>query len=363
MHYCIVGLCLGVALVAAFPNGSPLGFLGFLVFLGSALGLVVLFVRSIVRSVRHGNWHAGQLLAGVLIVLLVSFVVQRLSSPDESREIERTLGIVATTDDLRYCDQLTTKRYLEQVTGVEAPFADELCEYEAASGGADSIEVSEIAIVAGRAEAMVHNDGGSLDGSTLAVSLVEEAGDWKLDRIDGFQHFDRTRFRQAYRRKLIELGSTPAEAECVLAGEQRLSRPEVERAVLHPADDIFAALVVDCDRAGVEGEIAEAIADPILDLPRAGTECAERRLRTASDAELVQLRFDLLTYNQLVFACARGPTLARHRRSLVRESDFDPAVATCVVAALRRRPTRETILLTYDEDRYAQLVETCERER
>lgn len=362
MPYCILGLCLGVALVAAFPNGSLFGFLGFLVFLGSALGLVALFVRSIVRSIRSGNWHGGQLLAGLLIALLVSFVVQRLGSPDESRQIERTLGTVATTDDPRYCDRLTTERYLEQATGAKAPFADDICEAEAESGGADSVEVTEIEIDGDRATATVEYEGGSVDGSRLAVSLVEQDEDWKLDRIDGFRHFDRAGFRQAYRRKLVELGSTGAEAECVLAGERRLSRAEVERAVLHPGDDVFMELVVSCDRAGVEGEIVEAIADPALDLPRAGIECAERRLRGADDAKLVRLQQDPLAYNQLLFACARDGAFAYHRRSLVRESDFDPDVAVCVVGALRARSTRETILLTYDEDRYAQLVETCEAE-
>ncbi len=238
MYAPIIGLCLGVALVATSPSRSPLSFLGTLLFAGSALALLALFAASIVRSVRSRTLHGGQLLAGGIILLLVLFVVQRLDGPSEQTRIERALGKVATSPDLANCDELMTTRYLEQTTAEKMPFADEACESEAGNGAADSVEVRKIMVDGERATAIVAYTGGSLDGSKVAVQLREEDGAWKLDRALEFVHLDRVGFRRAYRRKLREFGFPAQALDCILDRESRYPVEDIERVALEPDDRI-----------------------------------------------------------------------------------------------------------------------------
>jgi hypothetical protein len=350
MYAPLLGLCLGIALVVAFPNRSPLALLGFLVFLTSALALVVLFIRSIVRSIRSREWHGDQLLVGVIVALLVSFFVQRLDSPGESAEIERVVGTVATSTNPAYCDELTTQRYLRQVTGNAFPFADEVCESEASEGAADSVEVREVAVDDNSASAVVANHGGSFDGSVVVTHLVQRDGDWRVDRLASFERFDRER--------LESLGFSRQKAACVLRRERRLSDAEVEAALLDPSYGVFAELVLACDRRGVERRLRWALADPSLRLPRDGVDCVERRLETATDAELAEIQFDLLAYNLMIVECDRGAVLAYQRREL-EAGDLDPAVADCVFATLTGLAPAEAIRLTYDEARYRATIERC----
>jgi hypothetical protein len=360
MYAPIIGLCLGVALVAASPSRSPLSSLGALLFAGSALALLGLFAASIVRSVQSRTLHGGQLLAGGIILLLVLFVVQRFDGPSEETRIERTIGKVAAGANPAYCDELMTGRYLMQTTGEAMPFADEACENEAGNGAADSVEVREIMVDGDRATATVAHAGGSLDGSEVVVQLREEDGTWKLDRALGFRHFDRESFRRAYRRKLRELGFKPQALDCVLEGESRYPDEEVEREALEPDDRIYAGILIACDRRSIERNVIGAIEDSALDSTGQMVECSRDRLAGATDAELMQVQTDIVAYNQLILACGRDALLAFHRRSLVSETELDPGAVECVIGFLESLPARKLINLTYEEDPYEAVLDKCE---
>jgi hypothetical protein len=361
MYFCIIGICASIALVAATPNGSLLAVLGALLFVGSSLALLALFVVSLVRSVRLRTFHGQQLLAGGLLLVLILFAVQRLDRPSPETKIERVIGVVATSTNPAYCVELTTERYLEQTTGVEMPFADDACESDASQGAAESVEVREIAIDGGRASAIVANTGGSFDGSQLEVRLVEQGGDWRLDRLVGFADFDREKFRLAYARKLQALDFPDEAVECVLGQEEKFSGAQVERAVLSPADNFFASIAVDCYREGVERSVLGPIEDPAFDFPESGVKCAERRIRMATDAELVQLQFDIPTYNRLLLSCDRRAFFDYYRQGLAEVSELDRAAVVCVMEAFRGRSTASLIHLIYEQSRYEALIDACER--
>ena len=72
---------------------------------------------------------------------------------------------------------------------------------------------------------MVAFIGGSFDGQTVDIDLVEEDGDWKLDEVEGFVNFDPEkidrRFRKRARRIRREMNRNVI--ECVIEGLEELS--------------------------------------------------------------------------------------------------------------------------------------------
>lgn len=358
MYIPIVGLCLGVALVAASPDRSLLAIVGALLFAASAIALLVLFVVSVARSIRSRSLHGGQLLAGGILLLLVLFVVQRLDGPSPEAKIERTIGKAMTGTDPDICEGLMTERYLEQSTGEEMPFADDACANEIGHGGTESVEVSRIEIDDGSATALVANRGGSLDGSRFVVRLREEGGGWKLDRMVRFDLFDRAGFRRAYREKLAKVDFPARAANCILARELRFPDAAIEREALEPDFRVFAGLVVGCARASVERNLVGSIADPALGFSPRAVECGRRRLARASDAELMRVQLYVSAYTKLLLACDRAAFLDFHRRELA--DDLDPAAAECVVGSLGALPNDGMIRLAYDQERYEALIDECE---
>jgi hypothetical protein len=61
------------------------------------------------------------------------------------------------------------------------------------TGNPTSVDVSNVAITGARATATVAIRGGDLDGQTLMLGLAHEGGQWKLDRVESFLHFDRAK--------------------------------------------------------------------------------------------------------------------------------------------------------------------------
>jgi hypothetical protein len=303
MYFCILGLCAGIALVAASPHRSLLSILGTLLFAGSALALLVLFAVSIVRSVQSRTFHGQQLLAGGILLLLVLFAIQRFDPPSAETRIERTIGKAATGANPTYCDELMTGRYLAQTTGEAMPYADEACEGEAGKGTADSVDVRKIMVDGDRATAIVAHTGGSFNGSEVVVQLREEDGTWKLDRALGFARFDRASFRRAYRRKLREFGFQAQTLDCILDRESRYPDEEIEREALEPDDRIYAGIVIACDRAAVERNVIGAIEDPALHFTERAIECSRERLAKATDAELMRVTYEEEQYEALLDDC------------------------------------------------------------
>jgi hypothetical protein len=310
--------------------------------------------------------RAGTLLRRTLLVLgaltaaLLVFGIVRVlffGKTDEER-IEGTIEAVVTRPDPSYCHTAMTDAYIEQITGVRRPFADEVCEASTPGRHADSVDVRAISVDGDRATATVTYTGGSLDGSTARVRLVKDDRRWKLDRRLGFPHFDRAGFRRAYRIVFSEFGSPGTAVRCALAHEARLTDSDIERGLLGAGPDAFTRIAVACDREGVERNVLGSIAATELD--PAGTRCVERRLAAAPDARLADLEFDIPAYGRLVISCVPGAFVSYAHRKLVAEGNESPAEITCIVGAFRRMPPSSQLRLTYDEERYEALYDRCE---
>jgi hypothetical protein len=295
------------------------------------------------------------------VLLIVAFFAQRLISPpgDES-QIESVLETVATSEDPSYCTEDVTQAYLEQTTGAVAPFADELCASYAEGPGPDSVDVHTIEIDGNRATAIVDHRGGSFDGSSFLVELVEEDGDWKANRRLAFTSFDRKGFNSAYRQSFLDFGPPASAADCALATAGRFSDIQLQRIVLNGALEAFGRIAVDCDRPGTERAYLEGFREPEYDdFPPRAIACVKAKMKSLSNGELAALGADPLGHPLLVFNCDPEASLANIRHQLEEEGDLAAETIACVLADFRDRPPGEVIRLTYDQDEYGDLVEAC----
>jgi hypothetical protein len=294
---------------------------------------------------------------GVVLVVVAAFVLQRLSTRRDGAQISRAVEAAATSTDPSYCRESVTSSYLRQTTGARAPYADQVCESEAGMGGADSVDVSDIAIDGSHATARAAYEGGSLDGARLAVRLVKEGKDWKLDKLVAFEEFDRAKFDRSYTKDLVQFGAPKRAVECALAKAGAYSDRELEQVVLHRAHVVFLPILVGCDREGVEQNVIESVADPNLSFPKGMVSCATGRIRGSTDTELARLQLDLDAYGRLLFDCDSEAVFAYLRREL-RAYELDSGAVECVVSALRKLPPVEMMRLTY-EGRYEELIASC----
>ncbi|MGE5283030.1 MAG: hypothetical protein ACM3N0_12070 [Chloroflexota bacterium] len=359
---CFLGWLAGIALIRAFPHRSLPAAIGVLLFAAFSLVLLALLARLVVRWLK--SQHRGvrwALTGGAVLLLLSLFAFQRLNIPSDKTKIEKTIEAVTIGADPSYCETKLTPRYLEQITGAKPPFADEVCRGEIEMSRAESVDTSEVAIDDTRATAVVAFGGGSFDGSRLAVGLVRENGDWKLNRILAFRHFDRNKFDHAYRRSFLELGSPTSSANCALRRARRLSNAEIERAALTDSRRAFDPIFVACDRDGAERALVSSIAEPKFDFPSRAVQCAAGRLKALSDAELVHVQLSPMTFDKLIYGCGYRAVFAYMERELKSRESLDREAVDCVLRVFRSRPTAGAIRLSYDQARYSQLIDGCKQ--
>jgi hypothetical protein len=167
-------------------------------------------------------------------VLLIAFLGSRLIAPSDSAEIEEAITTVATSKDPGFCDAFLTQAYLEQMTGVKAPYADELCEEAARLDAADAVDVTDVDVNGDEATATATYSGSSLDGSSLVVRLVRSDGDWKLDRKLRVEFLNRAGLERGYREVLVspDYRFSEAGASCVIAETRQLTDAELADSVL-----------------------------------------------------------------------------------------------------------------------------------
>lgn len=303
----------------------------------------------------------ARLLIGAVVLVVALFVAQRLLFPPSERKVERAIETVATSANPAYCRELTTDRYLEQVTGEKPPFADDVCESEARDRPAGSVEIDDVEIDDDRATARVTYAGGSLDGSRTLVGLAKEGGDWKMDRLLAIPELNRAKFRAAFRRGFLQLGYPAQAADCAVAKERRLSDAQVKRALLHDRDATFGPFLVECARGRVERDLLYAASNPAFGLSGGSLSCIKRGLRSSSATGLVLLRSSLLAYGKLIFSCDESVFLDYAKGQLESDGDLDPAGVRCAVEVLRGHSAADLIRFTYDRDRFQALTDSCDK--
>ena len=174
-----------------------------------------------------------RLLVPLALLLLAALAVTACGGGGSSAEDEVTEVIeqAATTKDPSSCTELQTLRFTEQNTGEKGKAAIKSCEESAKEEEqAEEAKVSNVSVNGEKATAEVEFIGGSLGSQTLAVALVEEGGDWKLDQIEGFAHYDGRALEESFLKRFEEdsEGLTKKQYTCIAEGIGKASTAEAE---------------------------------------------------------------------------------------------------------------------------------------
>lgn len=189
------------------------------------------------------------LLPSVFLALVLALTACGGGESDEDK-ITETIETSILGEDPANCKQLATLNFLEQTQFSEGPEAVKSCEEDAKEkeGDANSVTVTNVEVEDSNATADAAFGGGTFDGQTFSVALIEKDGDWKLDELTGFAKFDQDKLAQALEEGLAEEeGADPKVAAC--AGEQfgKLPQAEFEALILGGSPQPVVEIIEACE--------------------------------------------------------------------------------------------------------------------
>jgi hypothetical protein len=164
---------------------------------------------------------------------------------DEDR-IADAIRVSATSESPSACTERVTLAFLEQTEFAQGQEAVEAC--REGGGTAKAVEVDRIEVDGESATADAAFEGSSFDGQTVAVALVKDGEDWRLDRITGFREFDKSAFLDAYRVALTTPPDElrPAQAGCIVGLLGRSPEEKLEKVLLSGDPKPLRALFALC---------------------------------------------------------------------------------------------------------------------
>jgi ABC-type glycerol-3-phosphate transport system substrate-binding protein len=171
------------------------------------------------------------------------------SSESDEDKIVDVIETSATSDDPASCTELVTQTFLDQVEEGEGKAALKECEEDAedTSDNPDSVEVTEVEVDGSNATADAAFTGGGFDGQTLAIALVDDGGDWKLDEITGFAKFDQAKLVQTFQEQFEEGESIEPEiTACIVESLEELEQAEFEELLLSGSPEGLIELAEAC---------------------------------------------------------------------------------------------------------------------
>jgi hypothetical protein len=128
-------------------------------------------------------------------------------------DITAAIEQAATEDSAEKCTEAQTLAFTEQTEFEAGEAAVETCESNAGDGdiAGESVDVSNVEVDGDAATADVSFEGGGLGGQEIAVSLVKEDDQWKLDSLDEFISFDKAAFAEGLSASAEADGDIPPE--------------------------------------------------------------------------------------------------------------------------------------------------------
>jgi hypothetical protein len=195
------------------------------------------------------------LLPLALLALVFGLAACGGGDSDEDKVVEVIETSVTSTDPAD-CKELATQAFLEQTELEQGSAAVESCEESAedTENDPESVEVTEVEVDGSAATADVAFTGGSFDGQTLSVALVEEDGDWKMDEITGFAEFDQEKLADAFAEGLQsgENALDPQLATCFAEVIRDVPKAEAEEIVIGGSPEPVVEIIEGCSE-GLEG--------------------------------------------------------------------------------------------------------------
>ena len=185
-----------------------------------------------------------------LSILVLALGLAACGGGGESDEdkITDTIETSVLSTDGSGCTELQTLKFVEQTQGEAGKAAIKSCEEEAKDGSddPDSVKVTKVEVDGSSATADAAFVGGSFDGQTLSVALVEEDGGWKLDEATGFAKFDKAKLIAAFTSSLEE-EVEPELASCLGQAFEAADQGELEELILGGSSQPIVELVEACE--------------------------------------------------------------------------------------------------------------------
>jgi predicted small secreted protein len=165
------------------------------------------------------------------------------SGGGEDAKVEEAIEESATSTDPSKCTELQTALFNETETDQKGAEATKACEEEAKENDTESVNVSNVSVNGEKATAEVEVEGSGLNGQGVELELVEEDGNWKLNKLLGFTNFDAAALGEALEEELRKQeGVDPKLAKCVSEGVAGISQSDAESMVfeknLEPIEEI-----------------------------------------------------------------------------------------------------------------------------
>ena len=167
-------------------------------------------------------------------------------------QVSDVIDQTVTTTTKENCTDLSTKRFVEQVTFETGAEALKDCADPKSNDPADSAEVTNVKVDGDSATADVAITGSTFDGQTVKVSLVKEDDQWKMDHIDDFVKFDQQRFADSLVKNFTEgsSGITKDQAKCVASGFANASEDAAKTVILSGQAAAFVPVLRKCGVLG-----------------------------------------------------------------------------------------------------------------
>lgn len=187
----------------------------------------------------------------VLTLLLVAVTLALAAcggGESDEDQISSAIVTLATNTEPANCQALATLAFLEQVEYEEGKAAIKACEKDAKESGNDakSVDVADVEVDGSTATATASFEGGGLDGQTLTIDLVEEDGEWKLDRLAGFVKFDRRKLVEGLEKAASANRIEGIEPDCIIEGIEEFTDAELEELVLDGLPEALVEVAEGC---------------------------------------------------------------------------------------------------------------------
>jgi hypothetical protein len=190
-----------------------------------------------------------RLLVPLALLALVAVALAACGGSSAESKITEVIEGAATSNDPSNCTELQTLHFTEQNTSVSGKGAIKTCEESATEEEqAEEAKVSNVSVDGKKATAEVEFIGGSLGSQTLSVALVEEGGNWKLDQIEGFAHYDGKALEEMFLKRFEEdsEGLTKKQYTCIAEGIGKASTAEAEAMFLSGSSTKIEELAKSC---------------------------------------------------------------------------------------------------------------------
>lgn len=188
-------------------------------------------------------------LLALLAVVALAITACGGGTGDEDKIVE-VIEQAATSTDPSKCTEIQSQRFNEQNTQQQGKAATKACEEAAESGEgqAKGANVSNVSVNGEKATAEVEFEGGSLGSQILEVALVHEEGDWKLDQVEGFAHYDGKALGEVFEEEFEKSpeGLNRQQAACIAEKIAASSQKEAEELFFNGSSQPIIELATSC---------------------------------------------------------------------------------------------------------------------